>query len=87
MLTQNIFLPAGGSHTRHDKRQLSHLSLTAVLIMDDLNRDLEPPEDLEDDNDSSDDNSSKAGKKSKLPLVVPMCVGELHSMYLQYINC
>ncbi|XP_031717545.1 TATA box-binding protein-associated factor RNA polymerase I subunit A [Anarrhichthys ocellatus] len=36
--------------------------------MDDLQRELGPPEDLEDDNDSSDDNSSK-GRKSKLPLV------------------
>lgn len=63
-----------------------------MLIMDDLNRELGPPEDLEDDNDSSDDTSSKGGKKSKLPLVNPMCVGEFYSMYLHtyihsFIHC
>ncbi|XP_044025983.1 TATA box-binding protein-associated factor RNA polymerase I subunit A isoform X1 [Siniperca chuatsi] len=66
-----------GSHTlsirASDQRQLSHPSLTAGLIMDDLERELGPLEDLE-DNDSSDDDSSKRGNKSKLPLVNPMCV-------------
>ncbi|XP_039980389.1 TATA box-binding protein-associated factor RNA polymerase I subunit A [Xiphias gladius] len=42
--------------------------------MDDLNRELAPLEDLEDDNDSSDNNSAKGVKKSKLPVVNPMCV-------------
>ncbi|XP_070782449.1 TATA box-binding protein-associated factor RNA polymerase I subunit A [Enoplosus armatus] len=57
-----------------DKRQLSQLSLTAVLNMDDLKRELGPCEDLEDGNDSSDDNSSKRGKRPKLPLVSLMSV-------------
>lgn len=82
----NIFLPAGGSHTlsikASDKRQLYHLSLSALLIMDDLRIELGTLENLEDDNDSSDDNSSKRGKKYKLPLVNPVCVGELYRMYL-----
>lgn len=51
-----------------DKRQL-YLSLTAGLIMDELDRELLAVKDLEDDNDSFDDNSSKASTKSKLPLV------------------
>ncbi|GAA6214131.1 TATA box-binding protein-associated factor RNA polymerase I subunit A [Lates japonicus] len=42
--------------------------------MDDLERELGPPEDLEDDNYSSEDTSSKGGRKSKLPLVNHMCV-------------
>ncbi|XP_042247423.1 TATA box-binding protein-associated factor RNA polymerase I subunit A [Thunnus maccoyii] len=47
--------------------------------MDDLERELIPLEELDDDdndddNDSSDDNSTKEGKKSKLPLVNPVCV-------------
>ncbi|KAF3850041.1 hypothetical protein F7725_019760 [Dissostichus mawsoni] len=46
-----------------------YLSLTAGLIMDDLDRELLAVKDLEDDNDSFDDNSSKASTKSKLPLV------------------
>ncbi|XP_070705641.1 TATA box-binding protein-associated factor RNA polymerase I subunit A [Pempheris klunzingeri] len=41
--------------------------------MDDLEGELRRLEDLEDDNDSS-DNSKGSGKKSKLPLVNPMCV-------------
>ncbi|XP_054475104.1 TATA box-binding protein-associated factor RNA polymerase I subunit A [Anoplopoma fimbria] len=40
--------------------------------MDDLQRELGLFEDLQDDNNSSDDTSSK-GKKSRLPLVNPMC--------------
>lgn len=45
--------------------------------MDDLERELMPLEELDDDNDSSDNNSTKEGKKSKLPLVNPVSVGEL----------
>ncbi|XP_030260944.1 TATA box-binding protein-associated factor RNA polymerase I subunit A isoform X1 [Sparus aurata] len=43
------------------------------LIMDDLEKELGPLDDLEDDNDSSDDHSSIGTKKSKLPLVNPIC--------------
>lgn len=80
LLADTIFcLPPGGRHTlsvsARDKRQLPYLSLTAVLIMDDLQREL--LEDLDDDSDSSDGNSSKGSKKSKLPLVNPMCAGKL----------
>ncbi|KAM7395203.1 hypothetical protein PAMA_006794 [Pampus argenteus] len=41
--------------------------------MDDIPRELMPFKELDDDNDSSDSNSTKEGKKSKLPLVNPIC--------------
>lgn len=52
-----------------------------MLIMDDLERELGPLEDLEDDGVS--DSSTIRRKKSKLPVVNPMCVGELYSTYTQ----
>ena len=48
--------------------------------MDDLEKELRPLDDLE---DSSDDNSSIGIKKSKLPLVNPICEGELYSTYIR----
>ena len=53
--------------------------------MDELDRHLEQNEVLEDDDDSSDTSSRRGGKKLKLPLVKPMCVGEIHSIYCTFI--
>lgn len=50
--------------------------------MDDLEKELGPLDDLEDDNDSSDDHSSIGTQKSKLPLVNPICEGELYSTFI-----
>lgn len=96
MLYTTALLPAAGHHTvsirESDKRQLD-LSLTAGLIMDELDRELLAVKDLEDDNDSFDDNSSKASTKSKLPLVnLDMHAGENISTKIEpirdkLINC
>ncbi len=44
--------------------------------MDDLEKEIGSVEDSEDDNDFSDDISSIVEKRTKLPLVNPVCVGE-----------
>lgn len=59
------------------QKQFSDWRKTAVLVMDERERELAPIEDLEDDKDSSDDNSTKREKKNSLFVLNPMCAGKL----------
>lgn len=67
-----MFLQAEGKH--HQFGQVAD----CLLLMDDLERELLPPEDLDKD-DSSDSDSEKLGKKSRLHLANSIFDGEFYT--------